>query len=85
MNSKIYKRIKKESNYVLKYNMTIRQVAKIVNISKSTVHKDLHERLYEIDRNLFKQIDNILKEHIKIRHINGGKATKLKYEKIRKG
>ena len=85
MNSKIYKRIKKESNYVLKYNMTIRQIAKIVNISKSTVHKDLHERLYEVDRNLFKQIDNILKEHIKIRHINGGEATKLKYAKIRKG
>ena len=81
MNNKIYKRIKIESKYVLKDDMTIRQVAKIINVSKSTVHKDLHERLYDIDRILYKKIDDILKEHIKIRHINGGKATKLKYEK----
>lgn len=81
MNNKIYKRIKTESKYVLKDDMTIRQVAKIINVSKSTVHKDLHERLYDIDRILYKKIDDVLKEHIKIRHINGGKATKLKYEK----
>lgn len=81
MNNKIYKRIKIESNYVLKDDMTIRQIAKIINVSKSTVHKDLHERLYDVDRTLYKKIDNVLKEHIKIRHINGGQATKLKYEK----
>ena len=85
MNNKIYKRIKKESNYILNDNMTIRQIAKIINVSKSTVHKDLHERLYDIDKNLHKQIDTILQDHIKVRHINGGNATKLKYEKIRKG
>lgn len=85
MNNKIYKRIKKESNYILNDNMTIRQIAKIINVSKSTVHKDLHERLYDIDKNLYQKIDNVLQNHIKVRHINGGKATKLKYEKIRKG
>ena len=61
------------------------ELAKIFNVSKSTVHKDLHERLKEIDYDLYKKVDIIMQNHLKIRHINGGKATKLKYEKIRKG
>ena len=52
MNSKIYKRIKEESDYILKENLTVREIAKKMNVSKSTVHKDLHERLYDIDNNL---------------------------------
>ena len=85
MNNKIYKRVLKESKYVINDNMTIRQIAKILKVSKSTVHKDLHERLYNIDKNLYKNVDNVLQNHIKIRHINGGLATKLKYQKLRKG
>ena len=85
MNNKIYKRILKETKYVLDDNMTIRQIAKILKVSKSTVHKDLHERLYNIDKDLYRNINNILQNHIKVRHINGGLATKLKYQKLRKG
>lgn len=85
MNNKIYKRIKEEVKYILNDNITIREIAKIMKVSKSTVHKDLHERLYDIDKDLYKKVDNILQEHIKIRHINGGLATKLKYQKLRKG
>ena len=66
MNSKIYKRIRLETEYILKENLTVREIAKKINVSKSTVHKDLHE-------------------HLEIRHINGGNATKMKYEKLRKG
>lgn len=85
MNNKIYKRIQKELIYLFKNNLTIRQIANIMNVSKSTVHKDLHERLFYIDKNLFNKAKNILNEHIKIRHINGGNATKIKYQKLRKG
>ena len=85
MNNKIYKRILKETNYILNDNLTIRQMAKKLNVSKSTVHKDLHERLYDINRVLYKKVDNILQIHLKERHIKGGKATKLKYQKLRKG
>ena len=85
MNNKIYKRIKEEVKYILNDNKTIREVAKVIKVSKSTVHKDLHERLYDIDKNLFKKVDNVFQEHIKVRHIAGGNATKLKYEKLRKG
>ncbi len=85
MNNRIYKRIIKEANYAINDNMTIRQIAKHMNISKSTVHKDLHERLCEINKKMYYTVDNIMKKHIKVRHINGGNATKKKYEKLRKG
>ena len=85
MNNKIYKRIQKEVDYILNNNMTIRQIAYILNVSKSTVHNDLHTRLYYIDKNIFNNLEKILKNHLETRHINGGNATKLKYQKLRKG
>ena len=85
MNNKIYNLILKETNYIIKDNMTIRQIANIINVSKSTVHNDLHKRLYYIDKNKFNIVDKILQKHIETRHINGGNATKIKYEKLRKG
>lgn len=85
MNNKIYKRIDKEVKCILKENMTVRQIANEINVSKSTVHNDLHNRLYYIDKDIFYKVDEILKKHLEIRHINGGQATKLKYQKLRKG
>ena len=85
MNNKIYKRILNEVDYILNKDMTVREIAKQLKVSKSTVHKDLHERLFYIDEIKYKKVDNILKKHIEIRHINGGNATKIKYEKLRKG
>ncbi len=85
MNNKIYKRVLREVDYILNNNMTIREIAKIIKVSKSTVHKDLHERLFYIDETKHNKVDKVLKKHIETRHINGGNATKKKYEKIRKG
>lgn len=82
MNSIIKTRVLEEANYMLKTKNTIREIAKIFNVSKSTVHKDLHDRLIDIDYNLYEQIDNILKYHIDIRHIRGGESTKKKYKKL---
>ena len=82
MNSLITKRVIEEANFMLDTNMTIREIAKIFNVSKSTVHKDLHERLFDIDNKLFSKIDSILKYHIDVRHIRGGESTKKKYKKI---
>ena len=39
----------------------------------------------DIDKNLFKKVDKVMQEHLEIRHINGGNATKMKYERLRKG
>ena len=82
MNSLIIKRVINEANYMLKTKDTIREISKVFNVSKSTVHKDLHERLLDIDYKLFQQIDSILKYHIDIRHIRGGESTKKKYKKL---
>ena len=82
MNSLIIKRVIDEANYMLDTKKTIREIAKIFNVSKSTVHKDLHERLLDIDYKLYEQIDSILKYHIDIRHIRGGESTKKKYKNL---
>ena len=81
MNSLITKRVIDEANYMIDTKKTIREIAKVFNISKSTVHKDLHERLFDIDSKLYKEIDSILKYHMDIRHIRGGESTKKKYKK----
>ena len=82
MNSLILKRVLDEANYMLNTKETIREVAAVFNVSKSTVHKDLHERLRDINFELFEQIDSILKYHIDVRHIRGGQSTKKKYKKV---
>ncbi len=81
MNRFIVKRTLDEANYMLDTKKTIREIANIFNVSKSTVHKDLHERLLEINYDLYKEIDSILKYHIDVRHIRGGESTKKKYKK----
>ena len=83
MNKKIIVRVLEEANYIIENKDTVRSVAKIFNVSKSTVHKDMQERLKEIDCNLFKKVDKVFKYHIKIRHINGGEATRSKYLKLK--
>jgi len=79
MNKAIIKRVVDEANYIIKTGSTVREMSKIFNVSKSTVHKDLHERLIEIDENLYKKVEEILKYNIEIRHIRGGFSTKNKY------
>ena len=82
MNSLIIKRVIDEAKYMLDTKKTIREIAQVFNVSKSTVHKDLHERLLDIDSKLFNQIDNILKYHLDVRHIRGGESTKKKYKNL---
>lgn len=79
MNSTIVKRVIEEANYIIETGKTVRELASIFNVSKSTVHKDLHERLLEIDKDKYIEVDNILKYHIDIRHLRGGESTRRKY------
>lgn len=80
MDSLINNRVIKESNYIIQTNKTIRETAKKFNVSKSTVHNDINNRLKKIDFNNYLIIKNIMKKHIENRHIKGGEATKLKYQ-----
>ena len=77
----INERVLKEADYILKTGYTIREVATYFNVSKSTVHKDVAERLKYIDPQLYKEVKQILEINKAQRHIRGGMATKLKYKK----
>ena len=76
MSKNIINRVLLVADYVIDTGNTIRETASFFNISKSTVHKDLKERLLEIDINKYNIVKNIMKEHINTRHIRGGEATK---------
>lgn len=81
MNKAIVKRVIEEAEYIIDTGKTVREIASIFHVSKSTVHKDLHERLQDINQTLFIDVEKILKYHTDIRHIRGGESTKKKYKK----
>jgi len=67
------------ANYIIENNATVRQTAKQFGISKSTVHKDVTERLMQINPSLAKEARKVLDVNKSERHIRGGLATKEKY------
>lgn len=72
------------AQYIIENNTTVRQTAKKFNISKSTVHKDVSERLKTINEALHIQVKHVLEQNKSERHIRGGLATKSKYERLRR-
>ena len=66
--------------YIIETGSTVRQTAKKFNISKSTVHKDIAERLEKINPSLAIEAKKVLEVNKAERHIRGGLATKIKYE-----
>lgn len=79
MNKKIISRVIEEGKYMLETGKTVREMVDVFGISKSTIHKDLRERLLEIDKELYEKVSNILQYHMDIRHIRGGEATRKKF------
>lgn len=80
----IKERTIKIGKYIVETRKTVRVIAKEFGVSKSTVHKDLTERLPEINPELANEVKRILDYHKSVRHIRGGEATKLKYKKQEK-
>lgn len=78
--SDIEERAKILATYIIETKSTVRQTAKKFNISKSTVHKDISERLQKVNPSLASEAKKILEINKSERHIRGGMATKLKYE-----
>lgn len=81
MKDVIRKRVLEVGEYITETNNTVRQAAKIFGVSKSTIHKDLTERLPRINLELASQIRGILDKNKSERHLRGGEATKRKYAK----
>lgn len=80
MREDILIRVLKEAEYIAKTGQTVRATAKVFHFSKSTVHKDVSERLKDIDAQLFKEVKRALDKNLSERHIRGGEATKQKYK-----
>jgi putative DeoR family transcriptional regulator (stage III sporulation protein D) len=76
----IENRVFEIAKYILDTNCTVRAAAKKFEVSKSTVHKDLVERLPQLSQSLADDVRKILDENKAERHIRGGLATKAKYE-----
>ena len=66
--------------YIIENKATLRGAAKKFGVSKSTVHKDLSERLPAFNRTLYLQVKGVLEENKAERHIRGGIATRRKYK-----
>ena len=72
------------ARYIIDSKDTVRGAAKKFSISKSTVHKDITDRLEKVNPSLAKEVREVLDENKAERHIRGGMATKLKYSQKRK-
>ena len=83
MNSKIHTRVCEEAVHIINTKDTIRKTAQKFHVSKSTVHKDLSQRLEKINHALYLEVREVLDENKAERHIRGGLATKKKYEKMK--
>lgn len=75
----IEERVLKCAEYIVETGCTVRACSAHFSISKSTVHKDVSERLKYIDENLYEQVRAVLNLNLSERHIRGGIATKKKY------
>ena len=78
----IEKRAVEICTYIVEKSATVRQAAKNFGVSKSTVHKDVAERLPQIDVELAKEARSVLDVNKSERHIRGGMATRKKYAHI---
>jgi putative DeoR family transcriptional regulator (stage III sporulation protein D) len=79
MQDYIHKRVLEISDYIIKSSATVRQTADIFGVSKSTVHKDVTERLSQINEIIALRVRDILDNNKAERHLRGGEATKRKY------
>ena len=83
MQNDLIERVLKEAYYIATTGATVRATAKVFHFSKSTVHKDVTERLKKIDKELYALVRIKLETNLKERHVRGGEATKRKYQLAR--
>jgi putative DeoR family transcriptional regulator, stage III sporulation protein D len=83
MKDYIRKRVLDICGHIIASNETVRQAANVFGVSKSTVHKDMIERLPCIDKSLAGKIRHILEVNKAERHIRGGEATRKKYQECK--
>ena len=80
MKGNMEERAERLAQYIIENRTTVRAAAQKFGISKSTVHKDISERLPQFNRRLYLQVKEILEVNKAQRHIRGGIATRRKYK-----
>lgn len=82
MKENMEERAERLALYIIENQTTVRAAAQKFGISKSTVHKDISERLPQFNRGLYQQVKTVLEVNKAQRHIRGGIATRKKYRGI---
>ncbi len=70
------------AQYIVEHGATVREAARVFAISKSTVHKDVSQRLFRYDAALYRRVRSVLEKNKAERHIRGGVATREKYKRM---
>ncbi len=83
MQEYIRKRVLEIGSYIIESSATVRQAARIFGVSKSTVHKDVSERLPTIDKKMAEKVRKVLEINKAERHLRGGEATRKKYKETK--
>mgnify|MGYP001404327160 FL=1 len=81
MKDYIEERVIEVAKYIIDTGATVREAAKVFKVSKSTIHKDMSERLPKVDPITYEKVKKILEKNKAERHIRGGFATKMKYKR----
>ena len=82
MQEHIQKRVLEICAYILETRATVRRAAGVFGVSKSTVHKDMTERLPSLSAQLAKDVRAVLEQNKAERHLRGGEATRRKYKEL---
>lgn len=79
MRDHIWNRVLEVGRYIARTRATVRDAARVFGVSKSTVHKDVTERLPRLNKELADTVKHVLEYNKSERHLRGGEATKRKY------
>ena len=80
MQEYIERRVVQVADYILSTGATVRDAAKVFGMSKSTIHKDMSDRLRQINRATYGEVQKVRMKNKAERHIRGGLATHIKYK-----
>lgn len=83
MREEVCLRVLQAAEHILETGATVRACAAKFGVSKTTIHKDMRERLPEVDAGLSAQVDAVLRQNLEERHLRGGAATRRKFLKLK--
>ena len=84
MKQEVQRRVAAAARHILRTGATVRACAEIFGVSKTTIHKDMRERLPQLDPAQARKVDAVLRRNREERHLRGGRATREKYIRRRR-